>query len=224
MSTAHPTRSIWSCTTPYRFKRFQNGGSLARKWNFRISRKEGKKKVKLFLLRSHIAMRLMGRWNGALAHDVDSPKVQHANEPFSRRLDRSEQIDWADLRLKNFGESQVSKCQNSLSITLTQSYWFAQYLSNNRVRVCGTTTPELRRKKRKKKISGGGSPGTFATLGTRNTTLFLGKSDDPLGPITSPKSINYRQPGLLCTPQNFAQSSKFLGKKCLVIRLPLRHF
>jgi hypothetical protein len=23
----------------------------------------------------------------------------------------------------------------------------------------------------------------------------------------------YRQPGLLCTPQNFAQSSKFLGKK-----------
>ncbi len=26
-------------------------------------------------------------------------------------------------------------------------------------------------------------------------------------------SFTYRQPGLLCTPRNFAQSSKFLGKK-----------
>jgi hypothetical protein len=25
--------------------------------------------------------------------------------------------------------------------------------------------------------------------------------------------LNYRQPGLLCTPQNSAQSSKILGKK-----------
>jgi hypothetical protein len=34
----------------------------------------------------------------------------------------------------------------------------------------------------------------------------------------------YRQPGLLCTPQNLAPSSKFLGKKYfLVLRLPLRH-
>jgi hypothetical protein len=29
-------------------------------------------------------------------------------------------------------------------------------------------------------------------------------------------STAYRQPGLLCTPQNFAQSSKFLGKKIFV--------
>ncbi len=35
----------------------------------------------------------------------------------------------------------------------------------------------------------------------------------------------YRQPGLLCTPQNFAPSSKFLGKKYfLVLKLFLRHF
>ncbi len=35
----------------------------------------------------------------------------------------------------------------------------------------------------------------------------------------------YRQPGLLCTPRNFAQSSKFLGKKYFWIpRLSLRHF
>ncbi len=35
----------------------------------------------------------------------------------------------------------------------------------------------------------------------------------------------YRQPGILCTPRNFAQISKFLGKKYfLVLRLSLRHF
>jgi hypothetical protein len=35
----------------------------------------------------------------------------------------------------------------------------------------------------------------------------------------------YRQPGLLCTPQNFAQSSEFLGKKyILLLSLPLRNF
>ncbi len=38
-------------------------------------------------------------------------------------------------------------------------------------------------------------------------------------------STRYRQPGLLCTPQNFAQSSKCLErKKKLLPRLPLRHF
>jgi hypothetical protein len=32
----------------------------------------------------------------------------------------------------------------------------------------------------------------------------------------------YRQPGLLCTPQNFAQSSKFFKKKeFLLLKLPL---
>jgi hypothetical protein len=35
----------------------------------------------------------------------------------------------------------------------------------------------------------------------------------------------YRQPGLLCTPRNFAQSSNFLGKKYfLLLKLPLRNF
>jgi hypothetical protein len=36
----------------------------------------------------------------------------------------------------------------------------------------------------------------------------------------------YRQPGLLCTPWNFARSSKFLGEKyfLVLIRLFLRHF
>jgi hypothetical protein len=37
--------------------------------------------------------------------------------------------------------------------------------------------------------------------------------------------LKYRQPGSLCTPQNFAQSSKFVGKKYFfVLRLPLRDF
>jgi hypothetical protein len=31
--------------------------------------------------------------------------------------------------------------------------------------------------------------------------------------ITRTTPFGYRQPGLLCTPQNFAQSSKFLEKK-----------
>jgi hypothetical protein len=36
---------------------------------------------------------------------------------------------------------------------------------------------------------------------------------------------SYRQPGLLCTPRNFARSSKFLRKQYfLLLRLPLRHF
>jgi hypothetical protein len=34
----------------------------------------------------------------------------------------------------------------------------------------------------------------------------------PSTPILGQSAI-YRQPGLLCTPQNFAQSLKFLGKK-----------
>jgi hypothetical protein len=34
---------------------------------------------------------------------------------------------------------------------------------------------------------------------------------------------NYRQPGLLCTPRNFQKSSKFSGKKKLLLRSPLRH-
>jgi hypothetical protein len=35
----------------------------------------------------------------------------------------------------------------------------------------------------------------------------------------------YRQPDLLCTPQNFVPSSKFLGNKYfLVLRLPMRHY
>ncbi len=38
-------------------------------------------------------------------------------------------------------------------------------------------------------------------------------------------SFLWKQPGLLCTSQNFARSSKFLGKKyMLLLRLPLRHF
>ncbi len=37
--------------------------------------------------------------------------------------------------------------------------------------------------------------------------------------------VQYRQPGLLCTPRNFAQSSKLLGKQYfLLLRLPLRNF
>ncbi len=31
--------------------------------------------------------------------------------------------------------------------------------------------------------------------------------------IWKDEKVKYRQPGLLCTPQNFAQSSMFLGKK-----------
>ncbi len=38
-------------------------------------------------------------------------------------------------------------------------------------------------------------------------------------------STMYREPRLLCTPRNFALSSKILGKNFfLVLRLPLRHF
>jgi hypothetical protein len=39
------------------------------------------------------------------------------------------------------------------------------------------------------------------------------------------KAVLYRQPGLLCTPRNFAPSSKFLEKKYFwVPTLPLKHF
>jgi hypothetical protein len=37
--------------------------------------------------------------------------------------------------------------------------------------------------------------------------------------------LYYRQPGLLCTPQNFAKNLKKIKEKIfLVLRLPLRHF
>ncbi len=37
-------------------------------------------------------------------------------------------------------------------------------------------------------------------------------------------NFSYHQPGLLCTPQNFAQISKFLEIFFSVLRFTLRHF
>jgi hypothetical protein len=56
-------------------------------------------------------------------------------------------------------------------------------------------------------------------------------AEPPLGDLRFQASVYYEpsasKPGLLCTPRNFAQSSKFLGKQIFVrtvLRLPQRHF
>ncbi len=54
--------------------------------------------------------------------------------------------------------------------------------------------------------------------------LAVARNGAQVGEVVS-SLPSYRQPGLLCTPRNFAQSSIFLGKiYFLVLRLPLRHF
>jgi hypothetical protein len=57
----------------------------------------------------------------------------------------------------------------------------------------------------------------------RNSWVFFSHTSTYIE-AHSIRDILYRQPGLLCTSRNFAHNSKFLGKKNLLLRLPLRHF
>jgi hypothetical protein len=83
-----------------------------------------------------------------------------------------------------------------------------------RTRIPGRLAHRIRNKEEEKK--------------KKTAPLFIsGKMRSQLKHMRTPQNCvaYFHQPGLLCTPRNFAQSSKFLGKiYFLVLRLPLSHF